>query len=460
MFSSNLASEYLDKNNIIVAGVSGGPDSLALLHFLHQSGYPLLVASFNHGMRPEADEEIQFVAYQAKKLGLPFVTQSANVAEEAKSRKLSIEEAARELRYQFLFHEAKTHSAQAVVTGHTADDQAETVLMHFLRGSGLSGLKGMQTRVILPFFHPQIPLVRPLLMWTREETEAYCRLHQLQPRIDQTNTNIQFFRNRLRYELLPLLEQYNPQIRQTLGKTAQALYGDYAILTELVDETWQKCLIAQGESYIQFDLQKLFSLTIFMRRNIIRRAAFTLKPGLRDIDFEVLTRATDAQPSVLAGGLKTYLEGKYFFVTSNIDALPAHEWPQIKEETGIQPGLTPLSDDWMLAREDDSIDFNTYNHPHRPDHFTAWLDASSITGSLSIRPFRSGDRFEPLGMPHQSARLTDLFINLKIPKRLRSHWPVVCVNEKIAWVPGLRFAETFKTSETTRSAIKLKIFRK
>ncbi len=153
-------------------GVSGGPDSLALLHYLRGAGYPLLVASFNHHLRPEAGADVAHVQKIAEGLGLPFVTDSADVAAYAAANGLSTEEAARELRYRFLFRAAREAEAQAVAVGHTADDQAETVLMHFLRGAGLAGLKGMPPRVILPGFDAEIPLVRPLLGWTRAQTEG------------------------------------------------------------------------------------------------------------------------------------------------------------------------------------------------------------------------------------------------------------------------------------------------
>lgn len=459
MFSSDLASLYLQSNSIIIAGVSGGPDSLAMTYFLHQLGYPLVIASFNHRLRPDADADIRFVETIAKKLGLPFVTSSADVALQAVSRKLSTEEAARELRYQFLFSEARKYNAQAVVVGHTADDQAETVLMHFLRGSGLSGLKGIQPKVTLPVFDPHIPLIRPLLLWTRKETEDYCKQHHLEPRIDQTNTDIKYFRNRLRYELLPALEQYNPQIRQTLSKTAQALQGDYLLLNELLDEEWQKCLTKQGEGFIQFNREKLFSLNPSIQRNIIRKAAFLLKPGLRDIDFDVIHRAISTLPANLVGGLKTYIEANDFYITQDIDCLPDDDWPQTQTEFDLLPGHNTLNHAWKIILEEYHRDSDSLHHAKSSDHFTALLDAN-LTTQLSVRTYRTGDRFEPLGMPHQSIRLQDLFVNLKIPKRLRKRWPVVCSGEKIVWIPGLRFAETFKVTEQTRCIIKLQVAKK
>lgn len=436
----------------MVVGVSGGPDSLALLHVLHGAGYPLLVASFNHHLRPESDADVVHVQKIAEGLGLPFVTDSADVAAYAKERGLSIEEAARELRYQFLFREARKAGAGAVAVGHTADDQAETVLMHFLRGAGLSGLKGMPPCVILPVFDAQIPLVRPLLGWTRAQTEAYCRQHNLPYLTDSSNADTTYFRNRLRHELLPHLEAYNPQIRQTLAKSALALQGDYELLNELVDSAWEKALRAAGSGFVAFDLLQLRQMSPALRRNLFRRAAFTLKPGLRDVDFDALQRASTLKAAELAGGVRTVPEGEILYLTEDESALPI-SYPQVSYQlSGISDGLD-IGNGWLLTTET----LNTGHCSLITDNWSACFDADLVEGRLMVRPFRAGDRFEPLGMPGQTMKLSDLFINLKIPKRFREHWPVVCVENEIAWIPGLRTAHRYRCADSTRRVLVLRL---
>jgi tRNA(Ile)-lysidine synthase len=242
----------LDPARPVLAGVSGGPDSLCLLGILQEAGYRVIVAHFNHQLRPEADLEAASVSERAKRLGLPFVSDSADVRSYAEQQSLSLEEAARILRYRFLFAAAREQAAQAVAVGHTADDQVETVLMHFLRGAGLSGLKGMEYRTILPVFDPQIPLVRPLLALWRGETEAYCREHDLEPHFDASNADTMYFRNRLRYALIPELEKYNPRIKESLLRSAQALQSDYAALQEGVESAWKNIVIEKGEDWVTF----------------------------------------------------------------------------------------------------------------------------------------------------------------------------------------------------------------
>jgi tRNA(Ile)-lysidine synthase len=455
----------LKEAGTVLAAVSGGADSLALLHSLRGTGYPLLVAHFNHQLRPEADSDAAFVRRVAEGLGLPFVTDSADVAAYAGDGGLSIEEAARELRYKFLFREARKAGAQAVATGHTADDQAETVLMHFLRGAGLSGLKGMTPRVVLPVFDAEIPLVRPLLGWTRAQTEAFCRENGQDFLTDLSNADTAYLRNKLRHELLPLLETYNPQIRQTLEKTARALQGDYELLSEVVEAAWRETATL-GNGFVSFDLPGLQTLSVPLRRNLFRRAAFALRPGLRDVDFEALERAASLMPLDLAGGLRTFIEGSLFYLTGDVNKLPIDQ-PQISKQYSVfsiqhseggEVERIELEDGWVLTCENWTLDTGNWTLTS-DDPFIATLDADLTAGRLRLRPFRAGDRFEPLGMPGQTVKLSDLFTNLKIPQRFRKNWPLLCVNDEIAWVAGLRMAERFKVTPQTRRGLRLRLAR-
>jgi len=443
----------------ILVAVSGGADSLALLHTLIQTGYPLIVASFNHGLRPTAANDVSYVHEVAEKSGIPFVGGSGNVAEHAIKEGLSIEEAARELRYRFLFHAAREAKAQAVATGHTSDDQAETVLMHFVRGAGLSGLKGMPARVILPSFDPQIPLVRPLLKWKRADTEACCRKHELQPCNDASNADLHYFRNRLRHELLPILEQYNPHIKQALSKTALALQGDYDLLSELIQNAWDHSIEMTGQDFLAFELVKLQEMHPALRRNLFRKAAFQLCPGERDIDFDVLSKAAALKTSELTGGLCTYQEANLFYLMHKHAILPSEHWPQAPDNNLIPvvPGQIKLESGWFFTCEEKTGE-NLYDEAlSNTDRLTAWLAADQVEESVHIRTGHSGDRFEPLGMPRQTIKLTDLFVNLKIPKRLRQHWPLVCLGDEIVWVVGLRLSERMKIDKKTRRAIKITV---
>ncbi len=176
LFINSLENDCkLDQGLPVVVGVSGGPDSVCLMDVLHQAGYPVLVAHFNHQLRTESDDDEEFVRMLAAARNLPFLRGRGDVAVYADESGQSIEAAGRELRYRSLFDHAEAHQAQAVAVGHTADDQAETVLMHFLRGAGVRGLRGMTYRRQVPQFHAEIPLVRPFLSLWRRDVIAYCR---------------------------------------------------------------------------------------------------------------------------------------------------------------------------------------------------------------------------------------------------------------------------------------------
>lgn len=451
----------LDWSRPILVGVSGGPDSLCLLDVLLRAGYRVIVAHFNHKLRPESDREAASVGELSERLGLPFVADSANVVAYADAHHLSIEESARMLRYRFLFAAARTHRAQAVAVGHTADDQAETVLMHFLRGAGLSGLKGMEYRTILPVFDPEIPLVRPLLTLWRADTESWCREQGLAPHYDASNADTAYFRNRLRHALIPELEKYNPRLKESLLRTAQVLQGDHAALQEVLDTLWKDMIIESGNGFIAFDGPKLASASRGLRRNLIRRAGELLRPESRDFGFDALERAAvwieskDTPRVDFANGLYLFVEREKIFLTTHQADLPFVQWPQIGNQFSVDSDQCALGNGWFLSIET----LNTGDCQLYTDPWSAWLDADLTGDRFTVRPRRAGDWFAPFGLDGQSVKLQDFFVNVKLPQRARAHWPLVCVGDEVAWVPGYRIAHRFQVTEKTGRMVHLEIKR-
>jgi tRNA(Ile)-lysidine synthase len=453
----------LDLQKPVLAGVSGGPDSLCLLDVLRAAGYQIIVAHFNHQLRPEADLEATSVSERAHSLGLPFVTDSSDVRGYAEEHGLSLEEAARTLRYRFLFATARMHAAQAVAVGHTADDQAETVLMHFLRGAGLAGLKGMEYRTVLPVFDAEIPLARPLLSLWRADTETYCREHGLRPHFDASNRDTVYLRNRLRHDLIPELEKYNPRFKEAQVRTAQALQGDYSILQEVLEAVWKEVVVESGDGWVAFDQPRLVEFSPALRRNLIRRAAESLRPDSRDFGFEALERATvfaessDAQRIDFVNGLYLFTEsGKVYLAAYEAD-LPSAQWPQVSNQLSVVGDPCELGNGWILSVE--NVPLDTSRRFLDPDNWTAWLNADLTGSSLTVRPRRAGDRFQPLGLESGSVKLSDFFVNVKLPRRARAQWPLVCVGEEIAWVPGFRLAHSFRVTLKTERTLHLEIKR-
>jgi tRNA(Ile)-lysidine synthase len=461
---------HIDPTLPIVVGVSGGPDSLCLLHALKQLGYTAIVAHLNHGIRPEAGDEADFVKDVAGEFGFKHRTEVEDTITYAENQGLAIEEAARRLRYAFLFRTAEEENAQAVAVGHNADDQVETVLMHLLRGAGLSGLRGMRTCVVLPSWHDRIPLVRPLLGVWRTEVMAYCHEHKLRPRFDRSNLDTTYFRNRLRHELVPALESYNPRIRQLIWRMADTLQTDFEVIEKAIDEVWDKCVEEVGRGYIRLNRHSISQQSVGIQRGLSRRVMAILRPGLRDIDYEAVERALSfiRQPpetyqSDLIAGLRIQLEGDHIWIADWDADIPLDDWPQVGEEalTFNIPGIVMLGRDWYLSAETHAVEEELLDQAlNNLDPFMGWCDADVFMRNGTIRRIRPGDRFSPLGMGEHTGKLADFFINVKLPQRARTGWPLVCAVERIAWVPGYRISHSFRITNDTRRVLKLHLFKK
>jgi len=456
----------LVKDRPILAGVSGGPDSLCLMSLLQKAGYHVIVAHFNHKLRSDSDADANAVEQAAARLNIASVIESGDVHTHAEEHKLSIEEAARILRYRFLMSQARRVNAQAVAVGHTADDQVETVLMHFLRGAGLAGLKGMTYRTILQTFDPEIPIVRPLLDAWREEIVVYCAVNGLRPRHDPSNASLDFFRNRLRHLLIPALESYNPRFREALWRTARSLSGDHEIIGTVLDNVWKECIVQENADFVAFDSSALIKHPLGLQRNLLRRAMERLHPDNLDIGFEALERAThfiNDAPSHharldLTGTMHLLREGVLLYVIKGNATLPVERWPQLPDETDTITLKIPcsmnLSGGWKMTCERWNIASLAMEQSRsNNDPFQVWLDASGISDALELRARQSGDRFEPLGMNGHHMKLSDFFVNVKLPQRARDKWPLLCMGEKVIWVPGYRPAHSFRLTDSTRQAL-------
>ena len=455
----------LNRNTSIIAGVSGGPDSLCLMSILRKAGYHVIVAHFNHKLRPDADADANIVEQTAARLNLASVIESGDVRAFADAEKLSIEEAARIMRYRFLMEQAHRLNAQAVAVGHTADDQVETVLMHFIRGAGLAGLKGMNYRTIINMFDPEIPIVRPLLDVWREETIVYCAANGFRPRHDPSNASLDFFRNRLRHLLIPTLESYNPRFREVLWRTSRSLAGDYEILSHVLDEAWKTCVVQENADFIAFESAALTKQPVGLQRNLIRRAIERIHPEDLDVGYATLGRAVrfisdevHRARMDLTGGLHLLREGTLIYVVAGNITLPFERWPQMPHENQTIPleipGLVKLSGGWKLTCERWNIASLAMEQARVNDNpFQVWLDAKGISDALELRVRQDGDRFEPLGMDGHVVKISDFFINVKLPQRARDRWPLLCMGEKVVWVPGYRPAHPFRLTDSTRQAL-------
>jgi tRNA(Ile)-lysidine synthase len=464
----------LNPEKTVLVGVSGGGDSLSLLDLLNRSGYPVVVAHFNHRLRPEAGDDAQFVERFAGNLGLPFVLGQADVLAQAQRSGLSVEESARHLRYSFLFEKARQVNAQAVAVAHQADDQVETILMHFIRGSGLAGLRGMQYRTLPSPWSEQIPLVRPLLGFWREEIQAYLSERKFDPVEDKTNRDTTIFRNRLRHELVPYLSTYNTGIRKVLWRVAQVLDAENELIEEMVDLAWQETYSEAGTGYVAFRFHALAAQPVGLKRRLIRRGISILRAGLRDIDFSTIERAlgfleapTKSRRLELAAGLFILLEDERLWLADEAADLPHSFWPQLhsqgkrcQELTLELPGLTQLGSGWVMACTlEEQAGRSLQQARENKDPFQAWIDASQGHFPLSLRCRIPGERFYPAGMAGRSVKVSNFMINVKMPVRARASWPLVFSDGELVWIPGYRVAQTFLVSGSTNRVAHLHLYR-
>lgn len=450
----------------LLVGVSGGADSLCLLSLLSSMPYPVVAAYFDHRLRPESTQEAQIVARFAARMECRFVSGSGEVSNLAQAEGLSLEAAARRARYTFLFEQARLTGAQAVAVAHTADDQVETILLHLLRGSGLDGLKGMSYRTYLQEFSPEIPLIRPLLGSWRVETEAYCAEHGLQPLEDRTNRDRRFLRNRLRHELIPELQSYNPEIKERLWTLGQVAQSSLSGLEEIEEWIYRRCLISeQGGRYAVFARRDLLDLNDTWQARILRAAAVRVHRGPADLDHKavqrgltLLRRKTPTGQVDLNANLQLIQVHGRFYVADRRFPLPTGEWPQIdgQDELALDlPGQLQLGEGWWLRAERLPIEPGALAPD---DPLEAWLDSALIQPPLAVRAWRAGDRFQPIGMSG-SVRVADFFTNQKVPRIARSRWPLVFAGEELIWVAGLRISEKYRLTPGSRLAVRLKLER-
>jgi tRNA(Ile)-lysidine synthase len=448
----------------LVVGVSGGPDSLALLHALKELDRfkALVVAHLNHSLRPTADNEAQLVQNTAASWNLPCYIEKVDVAELARREGWSLEEAGRRARYRFLAQVATHVKAGMVAVAHNADDQAETVLMHILRGSGLAGLRGMLPISSVPGAS-KLVLIRPFFQVSRAQILAYIRRHGLTPIEDITNKDTTFFRNRLRHELLPLLAEYNPQVKVRLQHLATITAADYALLQELLQEAWDEILRESGDDWLRLDREGWLTLPLSLRRSTLRRAVEQLLPSGRDVAFRPIEQARFVVESgetgakaTLPGGLILTVAYDHFTIAADPQSVPT-DLPQLLDETSVTlpvPGQVSLARSSTIeASLADDVDLAQIESNRDP--WQVFVDVADAD-LLQVRPRRPGERFRPLGMQGRSASVKEVMINRKIPARLRPRWPLVANQRHLVWLVGHHLDERVRVTADSQRIIRLK----
>ncbi len=461
-----------DHEDRVVAAVSGGPDSLLLLLWLHSRasrwGLEVRVAHFDHRLRPDSGEDAAFVRSLCEKMGLPCSVETAEVAELADRWGTGIEDAARRARYAFLARYAMENHCSKLALAHTADDQVETVIMHLIRGAGLAGLVGMQP--LAPFPHRLFPegrslkLVRPLLTVWRSDVEEALRQLGYTPRRDPTNADPSYLRNRLRMIVIPELELMAPRVRNNILRMARTLALDSDYIAKAADGLLR--MTAKVEpTWVAFELKGLKAAHPALFARMVLRAAdqvaaldgHEVEEQHLSLVWHLLEEREGTRSIDLPGGVVASSDGTFLLIASK-DSVPRafstlYDLPIMEKEVErlVVPGVTQLSQDWELAAElIDRQDVKKWSSAR-----VAHLDFDLLS-DLVVRRRREGDRFQPLGMDVPK-RLQDFLVDEKIPMLLRDRLPLVVSGDTIAWVCGVRISDRFKVTETTRRVLRLEV---
>jgi len=471
----------LSRGDRVVVAVSGGPDSVAMLHVLwslkEEYELDLRAAHLNHGFRgDEADRDAEYVGSLCKRLDVPLTCEKLDVPRLAEAWGLAAQQAARRARYRFLARVALEAGASTVALGHNLDDQVETLLMRFLRGAGLDGLAGIPPvrevsarelgEALRTAACPRIAIVRPLVETPRRAIERYCADQGLHPRVDSSNLKPVYLRNRIRAELLPLIrDRYNPNVDGVLQNMVSTLRADLALLRELAEKAWSD-VRAGRDAAPSLDADRFRTLPLALQRRVLRLALEEAGVDLSRLEFvhvesvrDLALRGREGAVVHLPGGMLAGRRG----------ASVAFAWPARRRGRSFRPrgrftvarrGVTRL--DRMGLEVEARVVEAPVQGPHpcerpvapgeegRPAR--AWFDAESAAGPLLLRFRRAGDRFEPLGVGG-TKKLKDFFIDRKVSADRRDAVPLLLSGSDIMWVVGYRIDERFKVTPQTRSVL-------
>ncbi len=465
----------------IVVAVSGGADSLCLLHVLDRlcgagKRYPdlrLHVAHLNHKLRGEAGtEDAAYVARIASAWGLPVTTGEIDVPALAREERRSLEDAARTARYRFLREVAQ---GQPIAVGHHADDQVETLLLHWLRGSGLEGMVGMLPR--------QQDIIRPLLEVSHAETLAYCQEHGLVPLEDTSNSDPRFLRNRIRHELLPLLESLNPRIRSALLRNAEVVRVDAEWIEEQVDNAWPAVVLSEGEDSIKLNVSALVALSLSLQRHLVRHVTAQLCAGQSPLELrhyllieELLRREHHSTATVTA---KLHLPGQLqvssdfnevvFERLSNKVQLATFSVADTEILLPIPGRIGVKSTPWVASTEIVASERlqEVRQALLREDWPEVWrllpstrhivyIDGDRVGSFLWVRTRRPGDRIRPLGMA-QEKKVQDVLVDAHIPRAERASIPLFFSASHCVWLAGVHIDDRVRLTSRTQRILRLSI---
>jgi len=444
--------KYINKNKLIcpgqhiVVGVSGGADSMCLLHILKslekEYKLQLTVAHINHGMRLEAKEDAAFVQETCEKWKIPFQEHRCNIVQLAKEKKCSEEVIGRNERYMFFEQVRKEYKADKIAVAHTMNDQAETLLMRLIRGSGITGLGAMMAKRDF--------VIRPLLMVSREEVEAYCQKHQIEFREDKTNKMDLYTRNKLRRHVLPLLKKdFNPNIIKTIAQTAFQLQETEQYLENQTKIAYQS-LVEKHKNGYSIKIKPFLAYHLVIQGRVMRLVIANHIGSLKDIHYQNIQDTLD---------LFYKQSGKMISIDEKTVAIREHDSIRIiKVEkslscsynltVGMNEAVQYNKKIELILEDDGEIE------QRRENTYTKKIDYDKISGNLQIRTRQPGDR---ILLKNGSKKLKDFFIDEKIPQTSRDRVLLIADGCNIIWVIGYRLSEAYYITNKTKKVLQIQI---
>jgi len=453
--------DLLQKGDRVLVAVSGGPDSVALLYALleikDEFNLDICVAHLNHKLRgKESDEDEKFVKNLAHKLNLKFFSKSIDVKKEAKKKKLSLEEGARLVRYRYLEGLADKIEADKVAVGHQADDQAETFLMRLLRGAGGLGLSGIPPK--------RGKIIRPLLETGREEIEKFLKEKGQSYRTDSSNLLPNYFRNKIRLSLLPLIKKkFNPKIVDVLNRASNIISFQQKYIEKKCEEILSDiCKIRKNDKII-LDLKRFINYDISLKREMIRLCVkelngdrfASLTTSFTDLSFESVERILNLIQKEKSGR-KVRLTRNTWAEVSGENLAIYKEKKKLYNYPISLPGERNLKSLGMKIKSE-VVSRSSLPEKIKPKGETvAFLDWEKLKGPFNLRSRKPKDKFKPLGMEGTKS-IADFFIDRKVPRYERDEVMLLTTQGKIAWVVGHRINDEFKVTDKTKKVLKMEV---
>lgn len=436
--------KLIEKNDTIIIGSSGGPDSQYLTYLLNsikeEYNLRLIIAHLNHLHRQEAYIDEDLVRKTAENLDLDFRLKRASMDEYARINKLSSEDAGRRLRYDFFYEIANEFEGAKIAIAHNKNDQAETMLIRMIRGTGIDGLVAMD--------YKSNNIIRPILNIEKKDIIKFLDEHNISYAYDKTNGENDYTRNYIRNEIIPKMENINPRLVDNIFNLSLLLRDDLKIIDDNTTKYYDKIIKESSEQRLIFDKDGFESLEDSLKARILRKAIFNLKGDLKDFSKKNIDQFINL---VKLDTGKRIIKDNIIF-EKNYSSYDLY----IEKSKSLVKSIDTIELDKYLEFNGLIIHASLTDDRIKKDKHIAYFDYDKLSFPLTIRYRKNGDRFRPYGMNHNK-KLKDFFIDEKIDKNLRDRVPIILSDDKIIWLVSHRISNDFKVDKNTKNILKIEV---